>query len=104
MDCEPLHDFKGYAFNLLQEIPQLFTSPLKENIKEIIETTVPKQKVTGVLLRVAVIKVYLKLLNLNEVDNRVKQLIGTLVKISEILYAKDASRTPAAIQCYLATP
>ena len=97
MDCEPLHDFKGHAFNLLQEIPHLFSTPLKENIKDIIETTAPKQKVTGALLRVATIKLYLKLLKLSEVDNRVKQLIGTLVKISEILYAKNASRSPKAV-------
>lgn len=93
MDCEPLHDYKGHAFNLLQEIPHLFSSPLKENIKDIIETTVPKQKVTGALFRVATSKLYLKLLKLSEVDNRVKQLIGTLVKISEILYAKNGSRS-----------
>lgn len=47
---------------------------------------------------------YLKLLKLSEVDNRVKQLIGTLVKISEILYAKNASRSPKTVlQLYSVT-
>ena len=60
---------------------------LKQTITQLIETTL--QKVSGVLLRVTTIKVYLKLLKLTGVDDRVKQLLGTLVKISELLYASD---------------
>ena len=80
-------------FNLLTEIPSLFESPLKEEIKTLIETTAPKQKVTGVLLRTATIKLYLKLLKLQQVDERMTMLVGTLVKISEILYAQHFNRT-----------
>ena len=97
LDCEPLHDFKGHAYNLLTEVPTLFESPLKEEIKTLIETTAPKQKVTGVLLRTATIKLYLKLLKLHQVDKTVITLIGTLVKISEILYAQHFCRTPRIV-------
>ena len=60
LDCEPLHDFKGHAFNLLTNSNT--ESPLKEEIETLIEKTAPKQKLTGVLLRTATIKLYLKLL------------------------------------------
>ena len=96
LDCEPLHDFKGHAYHLLKEIPTLFTSPLKEDIDQLIQTTVPKQKVSGALSRVATIKLYLKLLRHSGVDERIIQLMDTLVKISELLYATDV-RTPKSI-------
>ena len=82
LDCEPLHDFKCHAYNLLKEIPTLFASPLKEDLEQLIQTTVPKQKVSGALLRLATIKLYLKLLRQTDVDKRIIQLMGTLVKIS----------------------
>jgi hypothetical protein len=97
LDCEPLHDFKGHAYNLLKEIPTLFTSPLKEDIEQLIQTTVPKQKVSGALLRLATIKLYLKLLRHADVDKKIIQLMGTLVKISELLYATDNIHTPKSI-------
>ena len=96
LDCEPLHDFKGRAYNLLKEIPILLTTPLKEDV-ELIQTTVPKQKVSGALLRLATIKLYLKLSRHSDVDKRIIQLMGTLVKISELLYATDNIRTPKSI-------
>ena len=43
LDCEPLHDFIGHGYNLLKEIPALFTSPLKEDIEQLVQTTVPKK-------------------------------------------------------------
>ena len=55
LDCEPLQDFKGHAYNLLKEIPGLFTSPLKEDIEQLVQTIVPKRKVSGALLRLATI-------------------------------------------------
>lgn len=92
LDCEPLH-----AYNLLTEVPTLFESPFKEEIKTLIETTAPKQKVTGVLLRTATIKinkVYLKMLKLHQLDKTVITLIGTLMKI---LYAQHFCRTPRTV-------
>ena len=83
LDCEPLHDFKGHAYNLLKEIPSLVTSPLKEDIEQLIQSTVPKQKVSGALLRLATIKLYLKISRNSNVDKAIIQLMGTLVKISE---------------------
>lgn len=95
LDSEPLHDFKGHAHNLLQEIPLLLPQPLKQTITQIVETTVTK--VSGVLLRLAAVKVYLKLLKETNVDIRVKQLMGTLVMISKLLYATESNRTPKAV-------
>ena len=86
LDCEPLHDYKGHAYNLLQELPILLSPPLKKTVTEIISTTLT-DKVSGALLRVASIKVLLKLLKEKDVDKRVKQLLCTLIKISELLYA-----------------
>ena len=84
----------------------MLTPSLKQTITQLIETTL--QKMSGVFLRVTTIKVYLKLLKLTGVDNRVKQLLGTLVKISELLYTFDSSRTPKSVlqlflQCHLAS-
>ena len=97
LDCEPLHDYKGRAYNLLQELPLLLASPLRRTVTELIATTLQKDKVSGVLLRVATIKVYLKVLKEKEVDDRVKQLPCTLVKICELLYASESSRTPRSV-------
>ena len=87
----------SHAYNLLKEIPTLLTTPLKEDIEQLIQTTVPKQKVSEALLRLATIKLYLKLSRHSDVDKRIIQLIGTLVKISEFLYATDNIRTPKSI-------
>ena len=96
LDCEPLHDYKGHAYNLLQELPILLSPPLKKTVAEIISTTL-KDKVSGALLRVASIKVFLKLLKEKDVDKRVKQLLCTLIKISELLYASECNRTPKSV-------
>ena len=45
----------------------------------------------------ATIKLYLKLSRHSNVDERIIQLMGTLVKISELLYATDNIRTPKSI-------
>ena len=93
LDCEPLHDFKGHAYNVLQEIPGLLEQPVQNEIRQVIETTVPKKKLCGALVRAAVIKVYLKLHKCTGVPQDVKLLIGTLARISESLYSFDKSRT-----------
>ena len=96
LDCEPLHDLKGHANNLLQEVPGLMTPPHKQTITQIIQSTL-KQSSSGVHLRVAIIKVYLKLLKLKDVHDKVKQLLGTLVKISQILYLPESGRNPKTV-------
>ena len=97
LDCEPLHDLKGHIRNLLTEIPYLLPPPLKVECTKIIETTLGKQKGSGARLRVAIIKVFLKVLRHQDVDVMVKELLGTIVKISELLYANDTSRTSKAV-------
>ena len=42
LDCEPLHDFKEHAYNLLQELPHLLTPSLKQTITQLIETTLQR--------------------------------------------------------------
>ena len=89
-------NYKGHAYNLLQELPLLLPSSLKNTVTEIISTTL-KDNVSGVLLRVASIKVYLKLLKQKDIDSKVKQLLYTLVKISELLYASECHHTPKSV-------
>ena len=79
-----------------QELPLLLPPSFKKTVTEIISTTL-KDKVSRAPLRVASIKVYLKLLNESDTDNRVKQLLYTLVKISEILYASECNCTPKSV-------
>ena len=55
IDCEPLHDMKGHLYNLLPEIPHLLDSPLNQECQHLLDTTLPKQKVSGAFLRVAAI-------------------------------------------------
>ena len=45
LDCEPLHDLKGHIYHVIKELPYLLSSPAKDQIKQVIETTLPKQQV-----------------------------------------------------------
>jgi len=94
LDCEPLHDFKGHAYNVLQELPGLLEQPVQNEIRQVIKATVPKKKLCGALVRAAVIKVYLKLCRCTGVPQDVEILIGTLARISEILYSFDKITLP----------
>lgn len=60
LDCEPLQDLKSHLYNLL---PHLLPPPLKSECQQILDTTLPKQKVSGALLRVAAAKMLVKLQN-----------------------------------------
>ncbi len=98
LDCEPLHDLKGHISHILEEIPHLLSPPLRLECTSIIETTVPKQKVSGVLLRVALLKVFLKLTNHALPDvNEIRMLVQTAVKMSELLYSTHSHRTPKSV-------
>ena len=96
LDCEPLHDLKGHGHNLLDELPHLVPTQHKQKISQIIQSTL-KDGASGAVIRVAIIKAYLKLLKLQDVNNKVKELLGTLVKISQILYSRDCCRTPKTV-------
>ena len=78
-----------------QKFQHYLSHPSRKRLR-LIEITAPKQKVTGVLLTLT-IKLYLKLLKFHQVDKTVTTLIGTLVKISEILYAQHFCRTPRTV-------
>ncbi len=95
LNCEPLHDLKGHTYNLLQEIPYLLPHH-KEELTHIIESTLGDTS-SGVHLRVALIKVYLKILNIPNVDDDLKQLLASLVKMSQILYVPDSGRNPKTV-------
>ena len=95
IDCEPLHDLKGHLYNLLPEIPHLLDSPVSQECQQLLETTLPKQKVSGAFLRVAAIK----LLQKHNVSSLVLALLDTIVRISELLYSFDQKRTPKTIFC-----
>ncbi len=85
LDCEPLH---GHLHNLLPEIPPLLQEPLKKECEQILQSTIPKQSVSGAVLRSAAIKSLLKLLK-SKVDKRLLALVETIVRISEIIYMRE---------------
>ena len=104
LDCEPLHDIKGHLHNLLPEIPHLLPPDLKQQSKRLLDTTIPKQKVSGAALRTASIKLFLKLLQHEEAHPLIVELLRTVVKVSELLYLHDSKRSPKTVlQLYNAT-
>ncbi len=94
--CEPLHDFKGHGHNLLNELPYLVPTQHKQTIAKLIQCSL-KEAPSGAVIRIAIIQTFLKLLKLQNVENKVKELLGTLVKISQILYLPDSCRTPTTV-------
>ena len=97
LDCEPLHDLKGHLFNLLPEIPNLLPLPLGSECQQL-DTTLPKQNVSGAFLRVAAFKLLIKLQNHSaHVDKFLLALVNTVVRISELIYLFDLKRTPKTI-------
>ena len=96
LDCEPLHDLKSHLYNLLPEIPSLLGPPLSLECQQLLDTTLPKQKVSGAFLRVAAIKLLIKLQN-HTVDILLLDLLNTIVRVSELLYSFDHKRTPKTI-------
>ena len=97
IDCEPLHDLKGHLHNLLPEIPHLLDFPLSQECQQLLETTLPKQKVSGAFLRVAAIKLLVKLQKNKSTSKLVVALLDTIVRVSELLYALDQKRTPKTV-------
>ena len=93
LDCEPLHDIKGHLSNILPEIPHLLPEPLKSECQQILDTTLTQNRA---ILRVAAIKFHLKLIK-SKANKDVKQLVETIVRISEILYMPDLKRCPKTV-------
>ena len=93
IDCEPLHDLKGHLYNLLPEIPHLLDSPVSQECQQLLETTLPKQKVSGAFLRVAPIKL---LMNSTKVQN-------TRHKMQVALLAEPKTPLESACLYYMST-
>ena len=91
LDCEPLHDITGHLNNILPEITHLLLPPLKTEFQQTLKTTLPKGKVSGAFIRVAAIKVLLKLRQ-HQIDPLLVMLLETVVRISAILYSQDSRR------------
>lgn len=91
-----LHDIKGHLYNLLPEIPNLLCEPLKSECVQVLETTIPKQKVSGAILRTAAIKLLLKL-HKSSVDSTILSLLDLIVRISQLLYLPDLKRSPKMV-------
>ena len=87
-DCEALHDKRLY--NLLPEIPNLLPSELGTECQQLLDTTLPKQQVSGAFLRVAAIKLKLKH---QDIHPLIKELLSTIVRVVELLYSYDSTRT-----------
>ena len=95
LDCEPLHDVKGHLYNLLPEIPNLLQSNLGKECQQLLDTTLPKQKVSGAHLRVAALKLYTKLKHC-DIDPLLKELLSTIIRISELLYQSAPQKLSCA--------
>ena len=96
LDFEPLHDIKGHLHNLLPEIPDLLPSDVSKECQQLLDTTLPKQKVSGAFLHIAAIKLLIKLKH-QLIDPLLKELLDTRVRVSELLYSYDSRRTPKTI-------
>ena len=64
--------------------------------QQLLDTTLPKQKVSGAFLQVAAIKLLVKLNN-HDIDPLLLALVSTIVRVTEILYSGDSKRTPKTV-------
>ena len=91
---EPLHDIKGHIINLLTELPHILPEGEETaECKHLIKISLAKKKKVGADMRRVIIQVYLMLKETN-CREELKSLLQTIVTISEILYSKDAVRSP----------
>ncbi len=96
---EALHDLKGHLQHLLTELPHILHGSPQKLCQELLQSVLYSRKeggYTGADLRVALLEAY-KLLHCQDIDNDVKLLIQTAVKISQIFYASEEKRSPKAV-------
>ena len=62
-------------------------SQLKSECQQLLDTTLPKQTVSGAFLRIAAIKLFVKLYH-EDIDPLLKELLSTIVRASELIGAK----------------
>ena len=96
LDCEPLHDIKGHLMNLFTELPYIITDmQLRNQVVELLDIVVPKEKPSGGDYRCAAIRA-LALLNESACED-ICLLMNTIVEISEIQYANENKRNTTII-------
>lgn len=107
LDCEPLHDLKGHLINMLTELPHILSGEPKKRVSDLLGHVLFSKKQNGYSgsdVRIAVIEVHKHVHFSDDIDDSVKQLLSTAVKISQCLYASCGKRTPKTIlQLYNAT-
>ena len=93
MDCEPLHDFKGYAMHLINQVSKTshLSSSIKHEIKEYITKSRQGEQVSGSDIRCAVLHIYQILVKSNASWKR-QTLFLSLTQISQVLYSSDTGR------------
>ena len=99
LDSEPLHDLKGHLINLLTELPHILTGESKTLVTELLSHILFSKKQNGYSgsdLRVALIETN-NLLQSQHVEEELKLLLITAVKISECLYSLCDTRTPKTV-------
>ena len=99
LDSEPLHDLKGHLINLLTELPHILTGESKTLVTELLSHILFSKKQNGYSgsdLRVALIETN-NLLQSQHVEEELKLLLITAVKISERLYSLCDTRTPKTV-------
>ena len=99
LDSEPLHDLKGHLINLLTELPYILDGSVKTMCFDLLTNLLYSKKqngYSGADLRIALMETY-KFLYTQEIDCCTKDLLSTVVKISEILYSLDEHHSPKAI-------
>ena len=93
LDSEPLHDLKGHLLNLFSELPYILPEPVKDECQTRINLCTSKEKTTGADLRCCLIEVYLLLCKSDMVNSDVLQLLGSLLRVTEILYSSYEGRS-----------
>lgn len=97
LDCEPLHDWKGHLNNLFTELPAVLDKQLATEVKALLAVDLEKkEKKTGGDYRIALVHL-LALLRNRPTPPKVLQLLETILRISELLYADESKRSPKTV-------
>ena len=91
---EPLHDLKGHIINLITELPYILPSgDTTVQCNHLISNCLAKDKKSGADMRRVVIQIYLLLKDL-DCSSKILLLLQTIIKIGEILYSRENTRSP----------
>ena len=93
--CEPLHDLKCHLLNLFKELPSVLSSCNLECVQCIEKCPLREKKKAAELLATA-IQVY-QMIRTCKSDWKVRALVESIVRISEIMYANETERSPKMV-------